>query len=73
MIKRDELGHTYHWYENEIARMVKSLADTDYITLKYVEGDLDKGTFLEFRTQRAALREKVREYEAKAAALKEES
>lgn len=71
-IKRDESGHTYHYYENEIALCKKELTSLDYNTLKYIEGALSREDFIPICAHKAELREKIAELELKVAALKPE-
>lgn len=49
----------------EIEALKKKLAETDYLTLKYTEGQLTEEEFAPIREQRQAWREKINELETK--------
>lgn len=63
--KRDESGHTYHFYKNMIAIYKKELADLDYQTIKYIEGALSREDFIPICVHKAELRDKISELELK--------
>lgn len=54
--------------EWQLAAAKTELADTDYYTLKFIDGELSEGEYATIRERRARLRERVRKLEAEQAA-----
>ena len=54
--------------EWQLATAKAELAETDYYTLKFIDGELSKEEYATIRERRARLRERVRELEAEQAA-----
>jgi hypothetical protein len=55
--------------EREISDLKDQLAESDYKTLKYVEGQIDEKEFEEIKAERQALRDKIGELEEKLTTL----
>ena len=58
--------------KREMKQIVSRLAETDYITLKYVEGDYIESEWLESKIKRAALRKRYNELETELKAVQEQ-
>lgn len=54
--------------EWQLAAAKTELAETDYYTLKFIDGELSEEEYAAIRAKRARLRERVRELEAEQAA-----